>query len=184
MAPKLFPGFWRTDSSLILEVLVGPRVFLLELVVRVLRTTGKESLECQTPFWQGQKRIVSAYEVLCAFSVGLQGCCGVCGIWSRMGFSFNNTLSLTFRALLGGLLQGCFKVSQWMVWKFQGLLCTEQPEYTNFGMTWREDVSCCYKRIYKENGNRAKCVMYRHFLLQVFSSLSFLFLRGLFYWFV
>lgn len=43
---------------------MGPGGFLLELVVCVLRTTRKESLQCQTLFWEGQKRIVSAYEVL------------------------------------------------------------------------------------------------------------------------
>lgn len=87
MAPKLFPGFWHTDSSLILEVLVGPRVFLLELVVLVLGTTRKESLECQTLFWQ--KRIVSAYEVLCVFSVGLQGAVEYMGFGE--GWDFHST---------------------------------------------------------------------------------------------
>lgn len=57
---------------------------------------------------------MSAYEVLCCvvLPVGLQECCGVHGGWSRMEFLFNGILSLTFRAVLGGLLWGCLKVSQ------------------------------------------------------------------------
>lgn len=109
VAPKLSPGFWDTDSLLILEVLVGScGFFLLELVGCVLRTSRKESLQCQTLF-SVQKRIVSAYEVLPVFPVGLQGCCGVHGVWSRMEFSFHSTLSLTFRAVLGGFLGELFK---------------------------------------------------------------------------
>lgn len=178
VAPKLFPGFWHTDSLLILEVLVASRVFLLELVVCVLGTTRKESLQCQTLFWRGQKRIVSAYEVL---GVGLQGCCGERGVFSGMEFLFTSTLSWAFRAVLGGLLRGCLKGNQWMVWKFQGLLCTTLPEYTNLGMTWRWDVSCCYKGIYKENGNRAKYATYRHLFYNFSLPLSFLFIHGVFY---
>lgn len=57
-------------------------------------------------------------------------CCGVPGVWIRMEFSFHSTPSLTFRAVLGVLLEGCLKASQ-----LQGLLCTAQPGYTT--LAWQ-----------------------------------------------
>lgn len=40
---------------------------------------------------------------------GIAGMVWSTGVWSRMEFLFNSTLSLTFRAVLGGLLGGLFR---------------------------------------------------------------------------
>lgn len=102
-----FPGFWRADSSLILELLVGPCVVLLELVVL---EEGEPSMP---------NSVLAGAEEDCVCLWGIVLCCVPCGtagmLWSTWGLEWDGifvqwhpffVFQSSFRWVAVGLFKG------------------------------------------------------------------------------